>query len=77
MIWVFNLLFDIPRYTRNMKLFLANANNYFNTAVVFSLMTHYLNFPFHMVIFHPVIPESTKGKQLSLKPITFDCKVSV
>lgn len=74
MIWGFKLLFDRPSYTRNMKLLLANADNYFNTIVVFSLMTHCPNFTFHMVIFHPVVPESTKENQLSLKPTTFYCK---
>lgn len=73
MIWGFKLHFDRLSYTRNMKLFLANADNYFNTEVTFPLMTHCPNFPFHMAIFHTVVPESRKGKQLSLRPITFYC----
>lgn len=73
MIWGFKLLFNRLSYTRNMKLFLANADNYFNTAVTFPLMTHCPNFPFHMTIFHTVVPESRKGNQLSLRPITFYC----
>lgn len=77
MIWGFKLLFDRPSYIINIKLFLANADNYFHTAVVFSLMTQCPNFPFHTAIFHPVVPESTKGNQLSLKPITFTVKNSL
>lgn len=74
MIWSFKLLFDRSSYTRNMKLLLANADDYFSTTAVFSLMTHCPNFPFHMAIFDPVVSESTKENQLSLKPITFYCK---
>lgn len=73
MIWSFKLLFHRLSYTRNMKLFLANVDNYFIAAVVFSLMTNCLNFAFHMAILHPVIPESRKENQLSLKPITVYC----
>lgn len=72
MIWGFKLLFDRHSYTRNMKLFLANTDSYFNIAVVFSLMPYCPNFPFHMAVFH-LVPESTRGNQLSLKPITFYC----
>lgn len=71
MIWGFKLLFDRPSHTRNKKLFLANADN---VALFFSLMICCPNFPFHMAIFHPVVPERTKANQLSLKPITFYCK---
>lgn len=71
MIWDFKLLFYRLSYTIDMELFLANVDNDFNVAVVFSLMT---NFPFHTVTLHLVIPESTKRNQSSLKPITVYCQ---
>lgn len=69
MILAFKMLFYRLSQTRNMKLFLAHVDNDFNAAVIFSLMTNCLSFPFHVSILHPVIPVNTKGNQSSHKPI--------
>jgi len=70
MILGFKLLFYRLLYK---KYGIITVDNYFSVAVVFSLMIDCPNFPFHTASLHPVIPESTKGNQSSLKTITVYC----